>query len=210
MLINVIDLKKLEQHFQREHVSRFGNGDETHTRTLVAQHEAGHAAIYALIGEFKNVCISKDKGYCWGRTGDSSVTVEIDPSVEIILSDILLFMSGYLAEKLCAKNYSESSSGVDKSYAKARVAVIAKQLDFDQISLNEELEHIVIDLLKLHKASLLRLSKRLKEAKSLSESATKHILGIEQKFDGYFGLGEYVLSKLNFKKTKKPFQAHSL
>lgn len=210
MLINVIDLKKLEQHFQREHVSRFGNGDETHTRTLVAQHEAGHAAIYALIGEFKNVCISKDKGYWWGRTGDSSVTVEIDPSVEIILSDILLFMSGYLAEKLCAKNYSESSSGVDKSYAKARVAVIAKQLDFDQISLNEELEHIVIDLLKLHKASLLRLSKRLKEAKSLSESATKHILGIEQKFDGYFGLGEYVLSKLNFKKTKKPFQAHSL
>ncbi|NRP28213.1 hypothetical protein XMD420_001819 [Marinobacterium sp. xm-d-420] len=199
MLINAIDLKKLEQHFQREHVSRFGNGDETHTRALVAHHEAGHALLYALIGEYKQVKIFKDRELYWvGRTGDEGFT-NLRPTPEVILAEIALLMSGYLAEKVCSRNYALSSSGMDRSFAKARSLLVSRYLDLDAEFLYVQLESIVTSFLLGHKASLATLSKRLRKAQYLPAKTTKLILKIEPRFDSYNGLGQFILSTLNYK-----------
>lgn len=110
-------------------------------------------------------------------------------------------MSGYLAEKICCRNYNLSSSGVDKSKAKSRIQFISVKLNIEADDLYFAVEKVVYSLLIRHKKLLVNLANRLKKSKKIPSNRMFLIIGVSPQYKGHSGLGSYILSTLLHEKV---------
>jgi hypothetical protein len=178
------------------HILEFGDGLATHTKKITATHEAGHAAIYTLLGFSLSAEIWEYDGYWDGRVSFSDVHAQSDKSKAIkILGHIVGTMAGFVAELVCANSCDLGSSGQDKCLAQMK-CLGTKELRLPPDLVYNVAFHVTKELVYQQRQPINRLAKALMKDKKLNPQEVQYFLGIQKNFDGYHGMGEFVVNRI--------------